>query len=120
MGLAPRRAPWLPIPVGNGEMGLQLRELQTTIAAMRESLEGAAEKCDERVQATAAAAAAESSELKATIRALREELECAHAERAAAVQERERRYRDELRELQATVQALRDQLELTRQNGPGA
>ena len=97
--------------VENGESGLQLRELETTIAAMRESLERARAEGDERVQEVSASAAAETAELKATIRALRDELERTHAERDEAVQELERGHRDEVRELQATVQALRDQLE---------
>jgi chromosome segregation ATPase len=103
--------------VENGESGLRLRELESTIAAMRESLERASAEGDARVQAAAASAAAESVELKATIKALRDELERAHAEHAGAVQELERRHRDELRELQATVVALREQLEAERRNG---
>ncbi len=87
------------------------RELEQTVAAMREALERNAQEGAERVQRALADSAAEIDQLKATIIALRDELESRETAHASAVQESERLRRDELRELQETIQALRAQLE---------
>jgi hypothetical protein len=97
--------------VQDTDQAMLIRDLEQTVAAMRDALELKDREAAERTQRAVAGTAAENAELQATIRALRVELEAAHEARAAAVQELERLHRAELDELRETVQALRARLE---------
>jgi chromosome segregation ATPase len=93
------------------DQGLQIRDLEQTVAALRDALELADREAAERIQRAIADAAAETDQLKATIRALRDELEAQRQAQTAATQEAERLQRNGLRELEDTIRALRTQLE---------
>jgi protein involved in polysaccharide export with SLBB domain len=114
------REPGEPEPTGRyvlaveeTDQGVRVRELERTVAAMREALELGDRDAAERVQRAIADAAGETEQLKATIRALRDKLEAQRQEHAAAMQDAERLQRDGLRELQETIRSLRERLEGT-------
>jgi TATA-binding protein-associated factor Taf7 len=111
VGLSPGPAGRYFQIVQETDQAMQVRDLEQTVAAMRDALELKEQDTAERVQRAVAGAASECAELKATVRALREQLESERADHTAKQQETERLLRGELRELQETVQALRARLE---------
>lgn len=102
---APRRR---PVDAGGRS---ELRELQATLAALRDELDRARIGEETRIQTAATAAYEEITILRSTIQALRDEMDRA---RLAAGEERDTLVRDwhrQLQEAQNTVGALRAQME---------
>ncbi|MBI5936709.1 MAG: hypothetical protein HY850_02560 [Betaproteobacteria bacterium] len=89
----------------------ELRELQRSMAAMRDSLELQAANRQDEIQRAVAAAQAEIVQLRQTIAALRDELEKAHAAAEAMVNEAVKAANAEIVQLREGAGALRDALE---------
>jgi chromosome segregation ATPase len=103
---APRRR---PVDAAGGRS--ELRELQATVAALRDELERARIDEETRIQTAMTAAHEEITILRDTIQTLRDEMDRA---RLAAVEERDTLagdWRRQLQEAQSTVVSLRAQLE---------
>ena len=102
---APRRRP------DHAGGGSELRELQATVAALRDELERARIDEETRIQKAMSTTHEETTILRSTLQALRDEMDRV---RLAAGEERDtlvRDWRRQLQEAQSTVAALRAQLE---------
>lgn len=87
------------------------RQLEETIGALRDGLEGMRFDKDRGVQQAVADANGEIAQLKATVTALRDELERNKYTHEGAMAERDRASGDERGQLQQTIVALRKQIE---------
>ena len=87
------------------------RQLQETIAAMRDALQKQSAECEERVQRAVVSARDDISELQAAVQAMRDELELQRIHYEQRLQAAEREALDERTQLRQTIQILRDQLE---------
>ena len=97
----------------------QVRDLQRTVIALRDTLEQAQADRLRDVQATKATAQTEIDQLKKTVVALRDKLELQQVDAQRDLQKIQASATDELRQLHATIAALRDQLEAATRR-PGA
>ncbi len=93
--------------VGESNQSTDVRELERTVAAMREALEQKDRDAAADVQRVLVDSASELAELKATVNALREQLETQERAHVAQIQETERLHRSVVRELEETVRELR-------------
>ena len=89
----------------------ELRELQRSMAAMRDRLEVQAANHQDEIQRAVAASQAEITQLRQTIAALRDELEKAQAAAEAMVNEAVKAANAEIVQLREGASALRDALE---------
>ena len=88
-----------------------MRDLRSTISALRQTVEETRATTDQKVQEAVAASQYEITQLKATTAALRQALEEERASKEARVREALRGANDEIAQLKAAVAALRDSLE---------
>lgn len=94
------------------QLHAELRELQRSMAAMRDRLELQAAQHQDDVQRAVAAAQAEIVQARQTIAALRDELEKAHAATDAQVNAARKDANAEIVQLRQGVAALRDELDM--------
>lgn len=92
----------------------EIRQLRSTIAALRAQLEETHAGGDAAVQRAVAAGRDEVRQLQATVAALRDEMQAILLAKDAAVEATRAAGQDEARQLQATIATLREGLETKR------